>query len=151
MMDEFLLALQIFVQTNGLIFNNGVGNFQAPLELLDNVALRAAKDHVYEKTLAMFRHAIGQPARAPLLGFLDFAAVFGGGMLECRHDLADFFLRRSRPADENQVVQTLFHIGLTPFLKLELLETLCSGGLQAEPAPVPSWRLRPRWAAARGD
>src|SRR3979490_429954 len=64
MMDEFLLALQIFVQTNRLILDDGVGNFQAPLELLDNVALRAAKDHVYEKTLAMFRHAVGQPPRS---------------------------------------------------------------------------------------
>src|SRR5258708_36657160 len=118
MLPQLLLALQIFVQPDRLILDDGVRNLQAPLELLDDVALRAAQDHVDEETLAMFRHAISQPARAPLLGFLDLAAVLDGGMLECSNDLADFFLRRGRTADENQVVQALFHIGLTPFLKL---------------------------------
>jgi hypothetical protein len=38
-------------------------------------------------------------------------------MFECGYDLVDFFLRRGRTADENQIVQALFHIGLTPFPK----------------------------------
>ena len=75
MFAELLLALQFFVEADGLILDDGVGNFQAPLEFLDQVALRALHDHVDEKAFAVFRHAVGQAPRAPLLGFLDLAAV----------------------------------------------------------------------------
>ena len=67
-------------------------------------------DHVDEKALAVFRHAVGEAARAPPFGFLDLAAVFGGGMFERGHDLVDLFLRRGGPADEDQVVYAFFHV-----------------------------------------
>src|ERR1700674_131728 len=58
MFPEFLLALQFFIEANGLILDDGVGNFQAPLEFLDQVALRALHHHVNEKAFAVFRNAV---------------------------------------------------------------------------------------------
>ena len=109
MVHQFLLALQFLVETDRLILDDGVGNFQAPLEFLDDVALRAANRPYRRRTLAVLRHAIGQAARAPLLGLLDLAAVLGGGMLEGGHNLGDFVLRRGRTADKDQIVQAFFH------------------------------------------
>src|SRR5579862_4780899 len=69
MLHQFLLALQFLIETNRLVLDDDVGNFQAPLELLDDIARGTANDHVNKEALTVFRHAIGQPARAPLLGF----------------------------------------------------------------------------------
>ncbi len=118
MLAEFLLALQFLVEADGLVLDDGVGNFQAPLEFLDHVALRAPHDHVNEEALAVFRHAVGEAARAPSLGLLDLAAVLAGGMLERGYNLVDLFLRRGGPADEDQVVCAFVHVFVTPFLKL---------------------------------
>ena len=69
MLAEFLLALELFVKANGLILDDGIRNFQPPLEFLDQVALRAFHDHVNEKAFAVFGHAVRGDAACPIARF----------------------------------------------------------------------------------
>src|SRR5262249_3611107 len=71
---------------------------------------------VYVHAFAMLGHAISQLTRAPMLGFLDLAALLGASMLDHRQDLLDLVLRCCRPRDKDQIVQTLFHGCLFLFL-----------------------------------
>src|SRR5262249_37020439 len=111
-------TLQLFVQADRLILDDGVGNFQAPLQFLDQIALRAVNDHVDKEAFAVLGHAVSQAARSPAVDLLDLAAVLGNRMFQRRHDLIDLLLRRCRPADEDQIVYAFFHVWMTPFLKL---------------------------------
>jgi hypothetical protein len=110
MFSEFLLALQFLIKANGLILDDGIGDFQSPLKFFDQVALRALYNHVNEKAFAVFCHAIGEAPRAPSFGFLDLTAVLSGGMFKCGYKLVDLFLRRGWPADEDQVVYAFVHV-----------------------------------------
>src|SRR5262249_37428733 len=87
---------------------------QAALQLGDQLAVRRADLLVHVDAFAMLVDAIGQLARAPMLGLFDLAAFFLAGVLDHAKDLLDLVLRRCRPDDENQVVVTLFHMDLFP-------------------------------------
>ena len=60
-------------------------------------------------SFAVFSNAIGQLARAPMFGLLDFRAFFRASRLNAGEDLLDFVFRCGRTRDKNQIVQTLFH------------------------------------------
>src|SRR5260370_11224051 len=109
LLRKFLLALQIFVQPHGLILDHVVLHAQAALQLGNQLAVRGADFLVHVHALAVLGHAVRQLPRAPVLGLLDLAALFRDGVLDNRKDFFDFFFRRRRPHDENQIVLTLFH------------------------------------------
>src|SRR5712692_11830072 len=71
--------------------------------------MRGANFLVHVDAFAVLGHAIGQLARAPVLGLFDLAALFRAGVLDRSQNLLDLVFRRRWPCDENQIVQTLFH------------------------------------------
>src|SRR5713101_4201863 len=112
--DELLLAFQLLVEAHGEVFDHRVGHFQAPLELLDHLALRSAQHQIDVEAFAVLVHAVGQLARAPLLDFLHLAAALGGRLFERGHKLRDFFFRCIGAGDEDQVIQACFHVPSIP-------------------------------------
>src|SRR5258708_6300806 len=112
---ELLLALQFFVETNGLILDDRVQHAETPLKLVHQLAVIRAHLLVDVNALTVLRDLVGQLAGAPVLGLFDLAALFGDGMLDGGEDLLDFVFRRGRAGDENQIVQTFFHDDLVSF------------------------------------
>src|ERR1700687_3228355 len=112
---KFLLALQIFVQPHGLIFDHRVLHAQTPLQFGNQFAVVRADFLVNVDAFAVLRHAIDQLSGAPVLRLLDLAALFRDSVLDDREDFFDIFFRRRRPHNENQIVVTLFHDDLFPF------------------------------------
>ena len=111
---KLFLALQLFVEANGLILDDRVLNAEPALELVNELTVIGAHLLVDIDAFAVLGDFIGQLARAPVLGLFDLAALFGDGMLDGREDLLDFLFRRCRAGDENQIVQTFFM--MTSFL-----------------------------------
>src|SRR5882672_2480501 len=109
LLRKFLLALQVFVQPHGLIFDHRVLHAQTALQLGNQFTVVRADFLVHVDAFAVLGHAIGKLPRAPMLGLLDLAAFFRDGVLDDREDFFDLLLRRRRPHDENQIVVTLFH------------------------------------------
>src|SRR5207253_8681181 len=87
MRDQLLLPLDLLVQTHGHILDDRVRNLQAPLEFLDQAALRAMQCEVNIESFSLFGHAISHLPRSPLLHLLHFAAMLGSSLLERAHDL----------------------------------------------------------------
>src|SRR5579864_8686548 len=107
---ELLLPLQFFVHANGEIFHHRVGNLEPPLEFLNHFSVSGLQHHVNVVALTQLLHAIGHPLPSPLVHGLDLAAFISGGVLHRGDHFVDIRLRRIRPADENQVVLSLFHV-----------------------------------------
>ena len=101
---EFLLPLQVLIQTDRQIFDHRVLHAEAPLELGDQLAVRGFDLEIHIHAFAVLGHAVGELARAPLLDFFDLAALLGAGVLERGDDFLDLLLRRRGPADEDQIV-----------------------------------------------
>jgi len=120
---ELLLALEVFVETNGQILDDVVLNLEATFEFHDQIVVRSANLIVDVDAFAVFGNAVSELARAPVLGLFDLAALFGDGMLDGAENLLDFLFRRGRAGDENQIVQTFFHDDLV---------SSCSGRLARE-------------------
>src|SRR4029077_4598545 len=79
---EFLLALQLFVETNGLVLDDRVLHAEAPLEFVYQFAVIGAQLLIDVNAFAVFGDLVGELARAPVLGLFDLAALFGDGMLD---------------------------------------------------------------------
>src|SRR6266851_3538063 len=109
LLRKLLLALQIFIQPHGLILDHVVLHAQAAFQLGNQFAVRGADFLVNVNAFAVLGHAVCQLPRAPVLGLFDLAAFFRDGVLDDREDFLDFFFRRRRPHDKNQIVITLFH------------------------------------------
>src|SRR5882762_10451555 len=109
LLRKFLLALQVFVQSHGLILDHRVLHAQTALQLGNQFTVVRADFLVHVDAFAVLGHAIGKLPRAPVLGLLDLAAFFRDGVLDDREDFFNLLFRRRRPHDENQIVVTLFH------------------------------------------
>src|SRR5271154_4921828 len=109
LVDEFFLPLQILIETHGQILDDRVLHAQTPLEFGDQLGMRGANLLVNVNPFAVLGHAIGQLARSPVLGLLDLRALLRARVLDARENFLHFVFRGSRPRDENQIVQTLFH------------------------------------------
>src|SRR6266852_1866290 len=75
--------------------------------------------------LAMLGYAIGELARAPMLGLFNLAALFGAGMLDGGEHFLDFVFRRGGADDEDQIVQTLFHVMTSSFCSRAVARENC--------------------------
>src|SRR6267143_1057384 len=106
---NFFLALQIFVQSHGLILDHVVLHAQTALQLGDQFAVRGADFLVHVNSFAVLGHAVRELSRAPVLGLFDLAAFFRDGVLDDRQHFLDLVFRRRRAHDKNQIVITLFH------------------------------------------
>src|SRR5438045_4301303 len=100
--------------------------------------MRGADFLVNVDTFAVLGHAIGELARAPVLGLLDLAALFRAGVFDDREDFLDLVFRRRRPHDKNQIVITLFHDDLFPFTPGAQPGKIVSTPLPALPPPPVS-------------
>src|SRR5258707_10646098 len=113
---QLLLPLQIFIEPYRQILDDHVLYAQPPLEFGDQLAVVRPDLLVHVNSFAVLGHAVSQLARAPVLGLLDFAALFGARVLDARENFLDLLLRCCRPGDKDQVVQTLFHDCLVSLL-----------------------------------
>src|SRR6266481_2202640 len=107
--SEFLLALEVFIQTNGQVLDDVILHLKAPLEFHDQIVVRRANLIVDIDTFAVLGNAIGELACAPMLGFFDLGALVAAGVFNRVLDFLDFVFRCGRTNDKNQVVQTFFH------------------------------------------
>src|SRR5690348_727519 len=108
LLRKLLLPLQILIQTDGLILDDHVLHAEAALQLSNQLAVRGANLLVHVNAFTVLVDAIGQLARAPLLGLLDLAASLLTSVLDQRQNRLAFLIRRCRTDDENQVVIPLF-------------------------------------------
>src|SRR3954462_395510 len=106
---EFLLPLQVFVETHGQILDNHILHPEAPLELSDKVVVCGANLLIHIDTFAVLGHAIREFARAPMLGLFNLAGLLLASVFDAGEDLLDFVFRRGGPDDEDQIIQTFFH------------------------------------------
>src|SRR5262249_40918336 len=74
---KLLLALQLFVEANGLILDDRVLHAQPSLQFVHQFAVVRPHLVVDVDAFAVLGHLVGQLARAPVLGLLDLAAFFG--------------------------------------------------------------------------
>src|SRR5579859_5718766 len=130
---ELFLALQVFVEAHGQILDDHVLDAEAAFELRDEVSMTGANLLVDVNALAMLGHAIGELARAPVLGLLDLSALFRAGVLDAGNHFLDFVLRRGRPRDKNQIVQAFFHDDLFPH---------CADGIGGTTKSIPGNRAK---------
>src|SRR5260370_6914154 len=112
---KFFLALKIFIQPHGLVFDHVVLHAQTALQLGNQLSVRGPDFLVNIDAFAVLGHAIGKLACSPVLSLLDLAALFRASMLDDREHFLNLILRRRRPHNKNQIVITLFHDGLFPF------------------------------------
>src|SRR5260370_25077922 len=123
----------MLIETDGQVLDDHVLHAKAALELGDQLVVRGANLLVDVDALAMLGDAIGELARAPVLGLFNLAALFGAGVLDAGEDFLDFVFRRGRANDEDQIVQTLFHV-MTSFLlfpgawPVKIVATPCGAG-----------------------
>src|SRR5258708_11243480 len=106
---KLFLALDFFVETNGLVLDDRVLHAEAPLELVNQFAVIGSHLLIDVNAFTVLGDLVGELARAPVLCLFDLAALFGDGMLDGAENLFDFLFRRGRAGDENQIVQTFFH------------------------------------------
>src|SRR6266849_3160670 len=104
--------------------------------------MRGANLLIYVDAFAMLGDAVGELARAPMLGLFNLAALFRAGVLDAGEDFLDFVFRRGGANDENQIVQTLFHV-MTFFLlfpgawPVKIVATPCGAGrVKARPLQI---------------
>src|SRR5712671_2547347 len=125
LVTELLLALEIFVEAHGQILDDYVLHTQAALELGDQLVVRGADLLIDVDALAMLGYAISELSRAPVLGLFNFAALFGAGVLDGGEHFLDFVFRRGGADDEDQIVQTLFHVMTSSFCSRALARENC--------------------------
>src|SRR5579875_200853 len=90
--------------------------------------MRRAQQQVYEESVAQFFYAIGQPAHAPFFDFFQLGLLFIHSVLQRGNQFVDIRLRRIRPADKNQIIQSLFHFSSFLSLLHELASSASSPG-----------------------
>src|SRR5262249_49510608 len=101
---QFLLALDVFVEPDGQILDNRILHAQTTFNFVDQLAVRGANLEVNVDAFAVLGDAVSKPARAPMLGLFDFAALFRAGDLDSVFGFLDFLLRRCRTNDKDQIV-----------------------------------------------
>src|SRR5689334_10215750 len=111
---QLFLALHFLIEANRQVLDHSVRNAQAPLEFLEQLSVAGTQDHVHVKAFAQFLHAIGEATRAPLFHFFHFRVLFLHGVLQRGDDFIDLRFRRVRPEDEDQIVQSFFHVSSFP-------------------------------------
>src|SRR5262245_42405073 len=107
---QFLLPLDVFVETDGQILDDRILHAETALDFVNQFAAVRADLEIDVDSFAMLGDAIGQLARAPVLGLFDLAALFRAGNFDGVLRFLDFLFRRCRTNDKNQVVQTIFHV-----------------------------------------
>src|SRR5437773_9604042 len=95
MLLALLQALQRLIDPHRQKLDHRIGDAQSPLELLHGFrAGRELDQHVIP--FAMFFHAVGEAAFAPLIQFIDRAARGRDHALHLLDDLVDLFFGRVR-------------------------------------------------------
>src|SRR5262249_2292140 len=110
--NQFLLPLQIFIEANRHVLDDGVLHVQTALELRDQFAVRRANLLVVIHPFAVLGHAVGQLSRAPVFALLDLRTLIRAGVFDRVQHLLNLVFRRRGTRDKNQIVQTLFHSSL---------------------------------------
>src|SRR5262249_38196948 len=87
-----------------------VGGGERRVNLVDELGVGGANLEINVDAFAVLGDAVSKPARAPVLGLFDFAALFRAGDFDGVLRFLDFLFRRCRTDDKDQIVQTVFHV-----------------------------------------